>query len=748
MRKLPLMLTPILALPFWVSGASAALLEDLERTDLPIGQANGVTVEIENNTLAVGSPDGEWDETMSPALAALVEIPSDTNGGFVVMYDRNDRGEWMPNQVLTSPNDMAGECYWETDLVTPTIEELDPDPYTGFGYEIEIVGDDMVVSSPWENCETGAVYLYHRVNGMWELVEDIRPPEWSDDPMWGGFGESIAFDGQTLVVGSPWTWFSDNWLVGSVTSEPDLAGLSDYPSGYGVAHIYAEVGDGHYVWQSLYGGDDNYGIFPSDMDIDDDLLIISSSRQVDVLQQSTFDGWFVNTQTFGDDFGWYGSVEVEGDVIMFSHDFGNLSSSELAAVTDDELYPESSVVWVAQPGDMSAGMQLEGTPPAAMIEEDFVWYEVVSGLIPSSDGMGATNYAGDITDIDSDGKTIAVTSSVFEEGEDDIEFTSYVDLWNLDGSPIVDADPIIDLVFEHATPGHTETLNDEFQTSAGVSDVNFASGHGAAFWKMQVTVMPENVAAASAPNFDAGAHVWSPPVEAVEIIGGPLTAEIHRLYSAYFLRDPDAAGMQYWREQRAQGQTLAQVSDWFATSPEFQNTYGNLTDEQFVNLVYNNVLGRTPDAAGYDFWLSQIQSSSVTRSGMMMWFAQSTEYIVQTHTEAPNEDGSVTRLYSAFFLRTPDAAGLEFWIDSKAGGVSLEAIASEFAKSPEFQARYGSLTNEQFVNLVYNNVLERTPDAEGKAFWLSKLDAGTSRGEMMIGFSNSPEYILKTDTTP
>ena len=73
-------------------------------------------------------------------------------------------------------------------------------------------------------------------------------------------------------------------------------------------------------------------------------------------------------------------------------------------------------------------------------------------------------------------------------------------------------------------------------------------------------------------------------------------AKISRLYLAYFLRLPDFSGMQYWMSQRSAGRSLADVSSAFAASPEFINTYGRLDNRGFVGLVYQNVLGRAPDA--------------------------------------------------------------------------------------------------------------------------------------------------------
>ena len=45
--------------------------------------------------------------------------------------------------------------------------------------------------------------------------------------------------------------------------------------------------------------------------------------------------------------------------------------------------------------------------------------------------------------------------------------------------------------------------------------------------------------------------------------------------------------------------TLHQAADGFTSSPEFQSKYGNLDNAGFVDLLYDNVLGRDPDPAGF-----------------------------------------------------------------------------------------------------------------------------------------------------
>lgn len=108
--------------------------------------------------------------------------------------------------------------------------------------------------------------------------------------------------------------------------------------------------------------------------------------------------------------------------------------------------------------------------------------------------------------------------------------------------------------------------------------------------------------------------------------------------------------------------------------------------------------------------------------------------------------GPIVRLYYSYFLRIPDTPGLKFWLQQlRLGNWNLIGISNFFAISAEFQQRYGSLDNIQFVNLIYQNILGRPADAGGLAIWVAELDSGRrSRGQVMLDFSESPENKANT----
>lgn len=110
-------------------------------------------------------------------------------------------------------------------------------------------------------------------------------------------------------------------------------------------------------------------------------------------------------------------------------------------------------------------------------------------------------------------------------------------------------------------------------------------------------------------------------------------------------------------------------------------------------------------------------------------------------SELAEAHADVFRLYWAFFDREPDVPGARYWVGQYDQCSSLLDITWSFSNSAEFRSRYGNLSHDQYIDLVYSNVLDRTPDAEGKAYWLSLLNSGELiQAEVMLYFSAGQEF--------
>ena len=132
-------------------------------------------------------------------------------------------------------------------------------------------------------------------------------------------------------------------------------------------------------------------------------------------------------------------------------------------------------------------------------------------------------------------------------------------------------------------------------------------------------------------------------------------------------------------------------------------------------------------------------------------------------TIANSDQANLARLYQAAFGRPPDAGGLAAWegiwasvpATTKATGTTtalamtpeagLPNIASGFTNSGEFQAKYGSLSNADYLTQIYTNVLGRVADQAGYNAWLGAMNTGGYTKEMvLVGFAESGENVTGT----
>ena len=97
---------------------------------------------------------------------------------------------------------------------------------------------------------------------------------------------------------------------------------------------------------------------------------------------------------------------------------------------------------------------------------------------------------------------------------------------------------------------------------------------------------------------------------------------ISSLYTAAFARAPDQSGLTYWNTQIPPGTPAGDVgtiistlSPAFAANIVFTTNYGALSPLNFVNSLYQNVLGGPGDAAGVNYWTNLLLPVSLGGGG-------------------------------------------------------------------------------------------------------------------------------------
>jgi len=102
-----------------------------------------------------------------------------------------------------------------------------------------------------------------------------------------------------------------------------------------------------------------------------------------------------------------------------------------------------------------------------------------------------------------------------------------------------------------------------------------------------------------------------------------VTAFVTRFYINCLGRKPDSSGLNHWVAQLASGQqTGATISEQFIFCPEF--TSKNLSNYDFLTVMYRVFFGREPDSGGMEYWLNRMNGMS--RRDVMISFIRSGEF--------------------------------------------------------------------------------------------------------------------------
>ncbi|MBA2281440.1 MAG: DUF4214 domain-containing protein [Actinomycetota bacterium] len=330
-------------------------------------------------------------------------------------------------------------------------------------------------------------------------------------------------------------------------------------------------------------------------------------------------------------------------------------------------------------------------------------------------------------------------------------------------SPV--AGTIVELYYAHPTLDYDPAGGGTVRNESGYSSNSNPGGPGnriavrdAAGWTYVFIhlnndtpgVTPEDNLAAPQHVFAAGLDVGSTVTsgQVLGFLGDSGNAENTGPHIHFEIRTPRPVGVHWSKEDPALGYdavnpTLS-LRDAMAHPERCGGSSGGtatLVDDRWTPFVtagelverqYQDFYGRAPDAAGRTYWTDRLLGGRETAATFVGQLLAAPEFEAKVAPAA--------RLYEAYFHRIPDTAGLLYWIDRLATGTPLATVSQAFADSSEFRTAYGALPNAEFVDLVYQNVLGRAPDAAGRAYWTQQLDRGNAtRGQVMIGFSESSE---------
>lgn len=274
------------------------------------------------------------------------------------------------------------------------------------------------------------------------------------------------------------------------------------------------------------------------------------------------------------------------------------------------------------------------------------------------------------------------------------------------------------------------------------------------------------------------------------------------MYVGAFNRAPDHGGLTYWAKELA---TLikAGVADHAAYLSVGQNMYTagmqngeggtGLNTSEFVKYAYENSLGRQPDADGFSYWQTQIETGAVQRSDFLTTFLSAAlgnavdgaylqarvavaKFAAQENVSGDKSPGvnlktilasvkdeataktaiaAIETTYGKLKYGTdgvdhialtgsPSSVDLtvkDNFITFTSGGVKQTLIGVEridFTDGTHLAVDLSGNAGQAFR--LYNAAFDRAPDKDGLGYWIAAADKGMSLGEMAKSFTASNEF--------
>ncbi len=199
--------------------------------------------------------------------------------------------------------------------------------------------------------------------------------------------------------------------------------------------------------------------------------------------------------------------------------------------------------------------------------------------------------------------------------------------------------------------------------------------------------------------------------------------QITRIYGAVLGRHPDASGRLYWAQARAHGMSADAMVRAFLASPERVLRMSETNNAAFIETLYQDVLGRSADAAGLAYWTQRL-NGGLSREGIVLLFADSPENVARTETTSPLTDSEALacRLYQTILGREGETMGIAYWSNLLDRGISPTSVAARMMTLQEAQP-LAAMSDRDFIDRLYQNALGRSADADGMTYWLAQTSA-------------------------
>lgn len=184
--------------------------------------------------------------------------------------------------------------------------------------------------------------------------------------------------------------------------------------------------------------------------------------------------------------------------------------------------------------------------------------------------------------------------------------------------------------------------------------------------------------------------------------------------------------------------------------------------QAFVKRIYTDCLNRTPEADGVLYWTEQLMYGKRDGASVGAGFVFSDEY----WSKGVTRKEYVKMLYKVFMGREADEAGLNYWLDNMANGMTREQVFKGFVESNEYTTicqkcgisrgnykvrgvadpkvanKKVTSSTKKFVERIYVKALGRAADASGVKYWSQEI-ANENRTPVSV----AKTFIFSTEFT-
>ena len=217
-----------------------------------------------------------------------------------------------------------------------------------------------------------------------------------------------------------------------------------------------------------------------------------------------------------------------------------------------------------------------------------------------------------------------------------------------------------------------------------------------------------------------------------------------------FGRTVDEAELAHLLPQLQSGVPMEVVAEDVVRSAEFQQRHGRRESvgPEYISVLYHHALGRPPEPNDLASWLAEAEKGA-TRAGVLLAIGTSLEALEKlvTQGQVPRSEDRLlaNALYKAALGRPADPEGLAGVIQQLRSGATLEDLADNFVRSPEFQRLHGDSerVDIKYISALYRLGLGREPDLAGLAHWLTKAEEGATRTMVLAAVAGSDEATEK-----